>query len=51
MRESGFSKLNANYCESFKSLFVHKMSVGFFFPPQGYFESKYLEAAIHSWLF
>lgn len=32
--------------ESFKSVFVHKMSV-LFFPPQGYFESKYLEAAIY----
>ena len=38
--------------ESFKSVFVHKMSVlFFFFPPQGYFENKPLEAAIHSWLF
>lgn len=37
--------------ESFKSVFVHKMSELFFFPPEGYFESRYLEAAMHSWLF
>lgn len=36
--------------KTFKSIFVHKTSV-LFLSPQGYFESKYLESAIHSWLF
>lgn len=37
--------------ESFKSPLSVKCQCFYFLTPQGYFESKYLEAAKQSWLF